>query len=100
MSELIRLDGRENRKLTQTIWKSRKGIAIPVTFLVMFVSLTLLVATTYYFAVNRINAESITLKVSVAKRSMFSLEDSIASIVWAPGSFQIFHFSNREGTLM
>ncbi len=66
----------------------------------MFVSLTLLISTTYFFAISRISSESILLKVSAAKRSMFSLENSIASVTWSPGSSQIYYFDNWEGTLM
>jgi len=87
------------RKLSN-LWQSRKGTAIPITFLVMFVSLTLLISTTYYFAISRISSKSVLLKVSAAKLSMFSLENSIASVTWSPGSSQIYHFENGEGTLM
>ena len=65
----------------------------------MFVFLTLLVSTTYFFAINRISSESVLLKVSAAKQDMFSLESSIASVTWSPGSSQIYYFNNHEGTL-
>ncbi|UCG45670.1 MAG: hypothetical protein JSV58_02520 [Candidatus Bathyarchaeota archaeon] len=81
------------------IWQSKRGIAIPITFLVMFVSLSLLVSATYILAINRIGSESTLLKVSTAKQDMFSLESAIASIVWSPGSSQSYYFSNHEGVL-
>lgn len=65
----------------------------------MFVFLTLLISATYFFAINRISSESILLKVSAAKQDMFSLESSIASVTWSPGSSQIYYFNNHEGTL-
>ena len=91
---------REQLKYTCTVWQSKRGIALPITFLVMFVSLTLLISTTYFFAISRISSESILLRVSGAKQDMFSLENSIASVTWSPGSSQIYYFDNWEGTLM
>ena len=91
---------REQLKYACTVWQSKKGIALPITFLVMFVSLTLLISTTYFFAISRISSESILLKVSAAKQDMFSLENSITSVTWSPGSSQIYYFDNWEGTLM
>jgi hypothetical protein len=37
---------------------SKKGMAIPVTFLILFVSLSFVVSLTYYFAVSKINNRS------------------------------------------
>ena len=93
------MNRRERQTLAATIWQSRKGVAIPITFLVMFVSLTLLICTTYFFAINRINSESSLLKVSSAKKGMFSFENSVASVTWSPGSSQIYYFGNYEGIL-
>ena len=93
------MNRRERQTLAATIWQSRKGVVIPITFLVMFVSLTLLICTTYFFAINRIDSESSLLKVSSAKKGMFSFENSVASVTWSPGSSQIYYFGNYEGVL-
>jgi len=64
----------------------------------LFVSLTLIVSATYYFAVTKINSSSQGLKVSAAKQRMLSLEDTIQSVVWSPGSYEILEFEDLGGT--
>ena len=76
---------------------SKKGIAIPVTFLILFVSLSFVVSLTYYFAVSKINNRSQLLKVSAAKQYMLYLEDSVASVAWSSGSSQAFSFDDCGG---
>jgi len=65
----------------------------------LFVSLTVVVSATYYFAVSKINTESQDLKVSAAKQSMLSLESSIQSISWSPGAYEIYEFDDFGGSL-
>jgi len=81
-----------------SLWESKSGIAVPVTFLMLFVSLTLIVSATYYFAVTKINISSQGLKVSAAKQRMLFLEDTIQSILWSPGSCEIYEFEDLGGT--
>ena len=76
---------------------SKRGMAIPVTFLILFVSLALIISLTYYLAVSRINSKSQLLKVSAAKQGMLYLEDSIASVAWSPGSSQVYSFDDCGG---
>jgi len=86
------------RESYSSLWESKRGIAVPVTFLMLFVSLTLIVSVTYYFAVTKINVSSQGLKVSAAKQRMLSLEDTIQSILWSPGSYEIYEFEDLGGT--
>lgn len=79
--------------------KSKRGIAIPVTFLMLFASLTIVVTATYYFAVSKINTKSQDLKVSNAKQNMLWLETTVQSVVWSPGSYEIYAFSDCGGKL-
>jgi len=81
-----------------SLWESKTGIALPVTFLMLFVSLTLIVSATYYFAVTKINISSQGVKVSLAKQQMLSLEDTIQSVLWSPGSYEIYEFEDLGGT--
>jgi hypothetical protein len=81
-----------------SLWESKRGIAVPVTFLMLFVSLTLIVSVTYYFSVTKINISGQGLKVSAAKQRMLSLEDTIQSLAWSPGSYEIFEFDDLGGT--
>jgi len=93
--------GRRNylKKVLSRLWLSKKAIAIPVTFLILFVSLSFVISLTYYFAVSKINARSQLLKVSAAKQGMLYLEDSIASIAWSPGSSHVYSFDDCGGKL-
>ncbi|MGQ9460121.1 MAG: hypothetical protein ACUVRA_02675 [Candidatus Bathyarchaeaceae archaeon] len=74
-------------------------MAIPVSFLILLVSLSLIISLTYYLAVSRINSKSQLLKVSAARQGMLYLEDSIASVAWSPGSSQVYSFDDCGGKL-
>jgi hypothetical protein len=87
-------------KAFSKFWLSKKGMAIPVTFLILFVSLSFIISLTYYFAVSRVNSRSQLLKVSAAKQNMFSLEDSIAAIAWSPGSSKVHSFDDYGGNFV
>jgi hypothetical protein len=70
-----------------------------MTFLVLFISTLGIVAFTYYFSVQRINTEGITLKVSTAKQNMISLNDAITSTFWQPGSSATYEVADSGGKL-
>jgi len=76
---------------------SRRAIALPVTFLMLFASLTLLISATYYFSISRISAKSQMLKVSGVEQEMLSLEKVVRFISWSPGSYEIYEFSDFGG---
>jgi len=75
------------------------GLAIPVTFLILFVSMLGVISITYYFAIERVNAGSQVLKVSMAKQYMDSLDDSVLSVVWQSGSSRTMVFGDCGGAL-
>jgi hypothetical protein len=77
---------------------SKRATALPVSFLMLFVSLTLIVSATYYVSVTKIQARGQLLNVSVAKQSMLSFEDSIDSITWSPSTTSVYHFEDSGGT--
>jgi hypothetical protein len=64
----------------------------------LFVSLTLLISATYCIAITRVNSEAESLKVSESEKSMLSLENSITSIAWSPGSSEPCSFGDYGGT--
>jgi hypothetical protein len=78
---------------------SNKAITIPVTFLFLFVSMLGVITITYYFAIERVNAGSQVLKVSMAKQNMNSLDDNVLSVLWQPGSSRTMEFSDSGGRL-
>lgn len=79
--------------------RSKYAIALPVTFLILLVSTLSIVSFTYYFAVERVNSQSQTLKVSTAKQSLLSLDDQILSTLWQPGSSSTFDLSDSGGLI-
>jgi len=74
-------------------------MAIPVTFLILFVSLTVLVSATYYFSMSKISTKASALKASGAEQEMLSLEKVIKSVVWSPGAHEIYEFGDFGGKL-
>lgn len=79
--------------------RSRKALALPATFLILFVSTLGLISVTYYFAVDRVNTRSQTLKITTAKQDFLSLDETIMSVVWQPGSGRIFEIADSGGKL-
>jgi hypothetical protein len=73
-------------------------MAIPVTFLILFVSLVILISATYYFSMSRIALKTSALKVSGAEQEMLSCEKTIRFVSWAPGSYEIIDFDDYGGT--
>lgn len=90
--------GKHNRHLRR-LFRSKLALALPVTFLILFISTLGIVAFTYYFSVQRISAEGTTLKVSTAKQNMISLNDAITSTFWQPGSSATYEVADSGGRL-
>jgi hypothetical protein len=67
--------------------------------MILFVSTLGLISVTYYFAVEKVNARSQTLKVTTAKQDFLSFDENIMSVVWQPGSARAFYFSDSGGKL-
>ena len=78
---------------------SKKALAIPMTFLILFASLSAVISITYFFAVSKVDVNSQILKVSSAKQNMDTLEDSLKYVVWQPGSSRTLEFGDCGGTL-
>jgi len=76
---------------------SRRGTAIPVSFLMLFVSLTIIVSATFYVSVVEIQARGKLVNVAVAKQSMVALENSIEALTWSPDSSIIYLFEDGGG---
>ncbi|MEM2916798.1 MAG: hypothetical protein QXN63_00370 [Candidatus Bathyarchaeia archaeon] len=77
-----------------------RGVAIPLTFLLLFVSLTLTVTITYYFAVAKVTSKTTQLKSSQSRVGMVSLSNDILSVAWAPSSSKIHFFDDYGGSLV
>jgi hypothetical protein len=78
---------------------SNRALAVPVTFLILFVSMLGVISITYFFAIERVNAGSQVLKVSMAKQNMNSLDKNVLSVLWQPGSSRTIEFGDCGGRL-
>jgi hypothetical protein len=81
------------------LYHSKKALAIPVTYLILFVSTLFFVSVTYYLAIATIDANSQALKVSTAQETMISLDEHLSSVLWQSGSSQTFDFTDSGGQL-
>ena len=79
--------------------RSKYAMALPVTFLILFVSTLSIVSFTYYFSVEKVNSQGQTLKVSTAKESLISLNNEIISTLGQPGSSTTFDLIDSGGLL-
>ena len=82
---------------TKSFRASRKAIALPVTFLMLFVSLLILITATYYFSITRISARTLALKTTGVEQEMLSLEKIIKFVSWSPGACEIHEFGDFGG---
>jgi hypothetical protein len=77
--------------------RSRRAIALPVTFLMLFVSLIILITATYYFSITKISARTLELKTAGAEQEMLSFEKTIKFVSWSPGACEIYEFGDFGG---
>lgn len=78
--------------------RSKRAFAIPVTYLILFVSLIAVISVTYTFAVARISARANLIKVSVAKQNMQVLDDAVHSVAWSFGASSVVYMDDCGGT--
>jgi hypothetical protein len=78
---------------------SKQALAIPVTFLILFVTMIGMISVTYFFAVDKVNTRSTTLKVATAKQDLLSFSETVLPILWQPGAASVFEFSDTGGKL-
>jgi hypothetical protein len=79
--------------------RSKYAMALPVTFLILFVSTLSIVSVTYYFSVEKVSSQGQTLKVSTAKESLISLNNEIISTLGQPGSSTTFDLIDSGGLI-
>ena len=78
--------------------QSKKALAIPVTYLILFASLIVIISVTYSFAVVKISARGALLKASIAKQNMQILDDAVRSVAWSFGASKVVYMDNCGGT--
>jgi hypothetical protein len=97
--EKERSEMKGTKHLLHKLHHSTKALAIPMTFLILFVSMLCMISVTYYFAVDKVNSRSAMLKISTAKEEMLSFTKETVPILWQPGSACTFEFSDSGGKL-
>lgn len=65
--------------------------------MILFVSMLGIVSITYYFAVEKVNTRSTTLKIVTAKQDMLSFDENLRATLWQPGSARTFEFADSGG---
>jgi len=78
--------------------RSRRALAIPVTYLILFVSLIALISLTYSFAITRISSRGALLKASVARHNIEILDDAVRSVLWSYGASKVVSMDDCGGT--
>lgn len=77
--------------------QSKKALAVPVTYLILFVSLMAIISVTYSFAVVKISARGGLLKASIAKQNMQLLDDAVCSVAWSFGASKVVYMDDCGG---
>ncbi len=85
-------------RLFRRFVRSKGALALPVTFLILLVSTLGIITVTYYFAVENINTQSESLKVSTAQQNFVSLDNVILSTLGQPGSSSTIDLSDSGGS--
>lgn len=87
------------KKELKTFLKSKKALAIPLTYLILFVSLLAVISATYSFAIIKISARGTVLNISVAKQNLFAVDDAVRSIAWSQGASCVVYMDDCASVL-
>jgi hypothetical protein len=85
------------KKNSRKFLSSNRALAIPVTYLILFVSLIAVISATYSFAIVKITGRGALLKVSVAKQNMQTLDDAVHSVLWSFGASDVVYIDDAGG---
>jgi len=78
---------------------SRRGLAAPVSMLIILFSLTLVSTVAYSISLRQIGSRKEDLKLLAAEEKMLDLEEVISAVAWSPGGSRTLTFSNYGGQL-
>ncbi len=98
-AEVVGIMARRRRQGLKSVVRSQRAIALPVTFLMLFVSLMILITATYYFSITKISAKTLALKTAGVEQEMLSFEKTIKFVSWSPGAYEIYEFGDFGGKL-
>lgn len=78
-------------------WHGWRGLATPVSTLLILFSLTMVSTVAYHYALTQIEVRKEDLKLIAAEEKMINMEKAISSLAWAPGSIRTLAFSDYGG---
>lgn len=78
---------------------SKRGLAAPVSMLIILFSLTLVSTVVYSISLRQIGSRKEDLKLLAAEEKMLDLEEAISAIAWSPGGSRTLAFSDYGGQL-
>lgn len=78
---------------------SKRGLAAPVSMLIILFSLTLVSTVVYSISLRQIGNRKEDLKLLAAEEKMLNLEEAISAIAWSPGGSRTLAFSDYGGQL-
>jgi hypothetical protein len=79
--------------------RSKKALALPITYMILFVSTLLLISVTYVIAIDQLNTQKQPLQELTAQQDMTTLADNVLSIASQPGSACTQSFRDSGGQL-
>lgn len=82
------------KKQLKNYLQSEKALVIPLTYLILFASLIIVISVTYSLAVAKISARGALLKASVAKHNMQVLDDAVMSVAWSFGASRVVYMDD------
>jgi hypothetical protein len=86
-----------HKKTLTKFLQSKRALAVPVTYLILFVSLMAIIFMTYSLAVTKISARGALLKTSMARQNMQSLDDSVLFVAWSFGASEVVYMDDCGG---
>jgi hypothetical protein len=87
------------RRVERETPDTRKGLAAPVSLLLIVFSLTLVSTVAYNYALRQIDNRKEDLKLVAAEEKMLDLEEAITSTAWTPSGSRTLAFSDYGGRL-
>lgn len=80
-------------------FRARRGLATPVSMLLILFSLTLVSTVAYSYSLSQIRSRKEDLKLLAADEKMLDMDDAVLAVAWSPGSSRTLAFSDYGGRL-
>lgn len=81
------------------LFEARRGLAAPVSMLIILFSLTLVSTVAYSYSLRQMASRKEDLKLIAAEEKALDLEEAISGVAWSPGGARTLVFSDYGGQL-